>query len=130
MEFTPAETNGIRLIEGRPDEPLLAEAADATLLVEACLSAGVEAVLLYPTNLTARFFDLSSSEAGVVLQKLRNYRIRLAVVCEPGAVRCSTRFGEMVAEERQGRYFGVFETREEAVRWLGTDGTFDPTAPA
>jgi hypothetical protein len=76
--------------------------------------------LLYPGNLTARFFDLSSSEAGAVLQTLRNYRIRLAVVCEPGTARCSSRFGEMVAEERQGRYFGVFETREAAVRWLAS----------
>jgi len=31
---------------------------------------------------------------------LRNYHIRLAVVCMPGSVRLSSRFGDMLAEER------------------------------
>ena len=43
---------------------------------------------------------------------------RLAVVCPPGRVRFSSRFGEMVAEERRGRYFGLFETRSVAWEWL------------
>ena len=34
----------------------------------AVLSAGVDAVLLYPQNLTSAFFDLSSGEAGAILQ--------------------------------------------------------------
>ncbi len=115
MEFSTTEANGVRLIEGQRDEAFLVNPSDAATLVEACFSAGVEALLLYPSNLTAGFFDLSSGEAGEVLQKLRTYGIRLAVVCEPGTVRFSSRFGEMVAEERRGRHFGVFETREAAL---------------
>jgi len=61
---------------------------------------------------------LSSGEAGAILQKLRDYRIRLAVVCAPGSVRFSSRFGEMVAEESRGNYFRVFESREAAREWL------------
>jgi hypothetical protein len=53
-----------------------------------------------------------------VLQKLRNYRIRLAVVCPPGTVRFSSRFSEMLAEERRLPHFGVCDTREGAVAWL------------
>lgn len=41
---------------------------------------GAGSALLYAPNLTAKF-DLSSREAGAILQKLRDYRIRLAVVC-------------------------------------------------
>jgi hypothetical protein len=32
--------------------------------------------LLYSPNLTERFFGLSSGEAGAILEKLRNYRLR------------------------------------------------------
>jgi hypothetical protein len=114
-----AEEGGIKFVEGAPAEPLLSGVGDITRVIEACFSADVDAVLLYPLNLTDSFFDLSSGHAGEILQKLRNYRIRLAVVCAPGTVRLSTRFGEVLVEERRGRHFGVFDTRAEAVQWLG-----------
>jgi hypothetical protein len=44
--------------------------------------------------------------------------VRLAVVCPPGLVSFSSRFGEMLAEERRGRHFRLFETRDEARDWL------------
>jgi hypothetical protein len=86
--------------------------------VEACLSEGAEAALLYPENLPAGFFDLSTAQAGALLQQLRNYRLRLAVVCPPGAVEPSRRFGDMVREERRTGYFDLFESRAEALAWL------------
>jgi len=49
---------------------------------------------------------------------LRNYRSRLAVVCPAGSVKFSSRFGEMLADERRGKHFGVFETRQAASEWL------------
>jgi hypothetical protein len=52
------------------------------------------------------------------LQKLRNYRIRLAVVCPPGSVQLSRRFAGLLAEESRERHFGVFETRGAAIEWL------------
>lgn len=112
------EGSGVRAIEGPPGEPWLATVHDAARIVEECLSSDVDAALLYAPNLTPAFFDLSSREAGEILQKLRNYRIRLAVVAPTGSVTLSSRFGEMLAEERRGRFFGVFETREEALTWL------------
>lgn len=113
------ELEDVNVLEGEPGEPFLATARDAALLVEACGNAGVGAALLYPENLPGAFFDLSSGQAGEILQKLRNYRVRLAVVCPPGSVTFSSRFGEMVAEEHRGREFGVFESRDAALEWLG-----------
>ena len=75
--------------------------------------------LLYAKNLTEGFFNLSFGEAGAVLQKLRNYGVRLALVCPAGSVQVSRRFGEMVAEEQLRNHFGVFETRQAAREWLG-----------
>ena len=118
--LTVVDEPGVKLVEGHSEAPLLSRPDDASRIIEACLSADTDAALLYPRNLTDCFFDLSSSgHAGEILQKLRNYRVRLAVVCAPGTVRFSTQFPDMLAEERRGRFFSVFETRAEAVQWLG-----------
>ena len=118
MELSVVEEDGVRALEGQPGERFLSRASDASRIVEAGFTNRVDAALLYSENLTDRFFDLSSGEAGAVLQTLRNYGVRLAVVCPPGAATFSSRFGEALAEERMRAYFGVFETRAEARAWL------------
>jgi hypothetical protein len=85
------------------------------LIIEACLSARVRAALLYPDNLTASFFDLSSGEAGEILEKLRRFRVRLAIVCAPGSVTFSSRFPEILSDDLR-----VFETREQAREWFAS----------
>jgi hypothetical protein len=119
MELTLIDASGVPVVEGRPGEAFMSTAQDIDRLIEACFSDGAKAALLYAANMTAAFFDLSSGDAGAILQKLRNYRIRLALVCPPGSVKFSSRFGEMLADERRGKHFGLFETRQEAMEWLG-----------
>ena len=109
---------GGRVVEGPPEGRLMTRADDASRVIEACLSYRTLRALLYAPNLPERFFDLSSGEAGAILQKLRNYRIRVALVCPPGSVTFSSRFGEMLAEESLRRDFRVFETRQAARDWL------------
>ncbi|WP_437685527.1 DUF4180 domain-containing protein [Sorangium sp. So ce176] len=118
MDLTVIDEGGVQFVEGAPDQRLMASVHDVDRVLEACFSGGVSGALLHAPNLTAAFFDLSSGEAGAILQKLRNYWIRLAVVCPPGSVSFSSRFGELVAEERGGKHFGVFEARHDAVEWL------------
>jgi hypothetical protein len=118
MGLSVVDEAGLRVVEGVPDQRLMSRAEDAGLLVEACLSHEVRHALLYAGNLPDAFFDLSSGAAGVVLQKLRNYGVRLALVCPEGSARFSNRFREMVAEERTRRDFGIFATRESARQWL------------
>jgi hypothetical protein len=96
---------------------LITRVDDVTALIECCLTHTIDRLILYPENLTDAFFDLSSGEAGAVLQALRNYRIRLAVVRTP-ALQVSSRFGEMQEDERRGPYFRVFDTRSSAEQWL------------
>jgi hypothetical protein len=91
-----------------------------TAVIEASFYDATRRVLLYPENLTARFFDLSSGEAGEILQKLRNYHIRLAIVRTP-ELRLSSRFGELLADERGDPYFGLFDDRAAAEAWLCSD---------
>jgi len=106
------------VIEGPPGQAWLTTAADWKTVVEACAAARSYDALLHPANLPPGFFDLSSGVAGEYLQKWRNYRVRVAVLCPPGAVTFSSRFPEMVAEEARKGYFRIFETREPAVAWL------------
>ncbi len=106
------------MIEGPRDQPWLTGAADWKQVVEGCAAARTSDALLHPANLPAAFFDLSSGIAGEYLQKWRNYRIRVAVLCPPGSVTFSSRFPEMVAEESRKGYFRLFDTREPAVEWL------------
>jgi Domain of unknown function (DUF4180) len=113
------DEGGLRVVEGVSDQSFMSRVDDANRVIETCFSSNVRLALLYAKNLPDRFFDLSSGEAGALLQKLRNYGVRLAVICPAGTVRFSSRFEEMLAEERRRHHFGVFETREAAREWLG-----------
>jgi hypothetical protein len=118
MELRTIERDGLTVVAGPPGTPCLSRAADVTRLIEACLGALAEAVLLDVANLPPGFFDLATGEAGEILQKLRNYRLRLAVVCPPGTVTIGERFGQLVAEERRGPYLALVESEEAAWDWL------------
>ena len=105
-------------IEGLVDQPLLNTRHDLTQVIEMCFSTGAQVVLLYAANLTPTFFDLSSGDAGEMLQRLRNYGIRLVVVAPAGQVVMSRLFGELLFDERRGAYFDVVESREAACEWI------------
>jgi hypothetical protein len=107
-----------KIIEGPPGAQLLHIPDDVVEIIEACFENHTRLVLLYAENLTEHFFDLSSGEAGAILQKLRNYHVKLAVVVPQGGVRQSSMFPEMVLEEGRSGYFRIFEDKGTAEAWL------------
>jgi hypothetical protein len=117
VALAPVREEGFTLVEGPPETVLMAAVGDVNLVIEACFSAGTRAALLYATNLTPSFFDVSSREAGEILQKLRHYGIHVAVVREPDRPE-SRRFDELLAAERRDGHFDVFDDRDSAVSWL------------
>jgi hypothetical protein len=117
MELRVAEHHGINIGIGPEGERLLVRAANSSRLVEACANAGVDRMVLYPENLPEDFFDLSSRVAGEVLNKLRMYQVRLAVVRTP-RLKLSSRFGEMLSDEWRYGYFGLFDDLPAALDWL------------
>ena len=117
MALSVIEYQGQRIGEGPIGELLLTKATESARLVEACANAGVDKIILYPENLPPKIFDLSSREAGEVLGKLRNYFIRLAVIQTPALI-LSSRFVEILGEERRSGFFGLFKSRNEALEWL------------
>jgi hypothetical protein len=105
-------------LEGSPGVRLLNTADSVSDLISACFEHGVHLILLHAENLTERFFDLSSGEAGAILQKLRNYHVKLGVLLPEGGSPQSRMFREMVAEELRGNDFSLFEDRAAALAWL------------
>lgn len=112
------EDDGVKVAEAVPSELVITKPQDVTRVFEFCMSHGTRPTLLHADNVADEFFDLSSGIAGEILQKLRHYRMRLAIVCPPDAMRFSTRFPHMLMEERKAGYFDVFDTREDALLWL------------
>jgi len=121
MQLRLKEQNGKYWIEGSAGQTLLRDANDVSKLVEACFNYRTKRVLLYAENLTDSFFDLSSLEAGEILQKLRNYNIRLSVVLIPNAKELSSAFRDLMVEENRNSYFRLFENPQDAEAWLLED---------
>ena len=118
MELEVVTRNGGRWLEGPEGQPLLRRVSDVIELLETSIEHGTSRVLLHAENLTDAFFELASGEAGEILQKCRNYGLKLAVVADPaggGHVR------EMIREENRGAHFGVFAERARAEAWLVGD---------
>lgn len=120
-EWQTVEEAGVQFVEGAACKSCMRVPQDATLVLEACFSVPTRLALLYSSNLTPRFFDVSSREAGEILQKLREYQVRTAVVREHGAPRQSRRFHELLEAERRDGLFAIFEDRQSAVAWLAAD---------
>lgn len=87
-----------------PDGPLVASEQDAVDLVGEMLSTGAEMVVVPVSRLPASFFTLRSGVAGAIVQKLVNYRRRLAVVGDIGSyVADSEALRAYVVEANRGR---------------------------
>jgi hypothetical protein len=120
MELKLATANGQSYVEGSPGKLLIQDISGVTLILEFCFSNRVNRVLLSSENLAEEFFDLSTGMAGEILQKLRNYRARLAIVYSPDQ-QLNKRFSEMIAEESKRGYFRVFQQLDSAQNWLCCD---------
>ncbi|MFN8485409.1 MAG: DUF4180 domain-containing protein [Anaerolineae bacterium] len=116
MDLRVTEYNGHPFAEAADPQPL--EMGDINDVLGFCFQYGDSRLLLHADNLPPGFFDLSTGVAGALLQKFRQYQIRLAVVWSPQAVKPTARFGEMAAEENKGNHFRLAEDREGAAAWL------------
>ena len=114
------QVSHMNMLEREPGMRYLADANDVGRLIEDCVSAGARTALLYADNLPGKFFDLSSGQAGLILQKLRTYKVRLAVVAPTERVVTSGPFKELLAEERKSGQFALFDTRDAAAAWRVT----------
>ena len=118
MEFRVIEHNGTKVVESVPDGASILVGNNVLDAIAACGEARTDRLLVHAASLPARFFDLKSGEAGEILQKLRNYRVRLAVVGGLAEAAASQRFSEMMIEENRQPHFRLFAGRKPAIAWL------------
>ena len=117
MDLRIVDFDGHKIVEGQPGQPLLTAPNDIIDILGTCFEHHTRSVLLYAENLTPNFFDLSSGEAGAILQKLRNYHIKLAIVAPPD-LHQSTLFPDMLREESQSGYLTISPDKPSAELWL------------
>ena len=118
MRVTVHELAGVAIVE--PLDPLT-RASEARDLVGACLEHRADSVLLDAAALSPELFELRSGLAGELLQKLQNYRIRLALVV-PDERAHGERVAELLREAKRGASFRAFPTRGEAEAGLAREG--------
>ena len=118
MEFEVIEHNGTKVVQAVVDGASIVVGNNVLDAIAACGEARTDRLLVHAASLPARFFDLKSGEAGEILQKLRNYRVRLAIVGGLAEAAASHRFSEMMIEENRQRWFHMFAAADAAVAWL------------
>jgi hypothetical protein len=105
--------------KGTRGQPLLNNERDVLDLISFCGEHDTDRVLLFSENLPDTFFDLKSGEAGMILQKFVNYRMKVAAILPPSLIR--GKFGDFALETNRGVRFRIFQRQDEAERWLVAD---------
>lgn len=118
MSLQLSISNSTPFLEGTAGTPLLNAPDDVVDVIGRCFEEDVRLVLLYVENLTSGFTDLKTGHAGTILQKLRNYHIRAAVVLNLSDPELPARFVEMASEENKGSHVRFFNDRDSAAAWL------------
>jgi hypothetical protein len=119
MHFTPFPLGKAVGLEADPVASYMQRADEVALVIAACLNARARALILYPPNLPADFFDMNTDTAIRILQHMWVCRIRLALVIAPGTLTISDAFRELLFDAQRWRSVGLFSYRTDALEWLG-----------
>jgi hypothetical protein len=121
MDINVIRVAGKQYLAGVPGKKLIQTEDDITRILELCYENDTNRILLYTENFSDNFFDLSSGEAGMVLQKFSNYFVKAAAVLRLNEIPHSHKFEELVVEVNRGNQFRFFDNLERAEAWLLKD---------
>ncbi len=97
-------------------EPLTTE-NDALDLIALCWEHETTALLIHYATLSEDFFKLKTKVAGNIIQKFINYGIKAATIVPLETIQ-KGRFKEMALETNKGNHFRLYESKDDAVKWL------------
>jgi PadR family transcriptional regulator AphA len=117
MNYQIVETDNKKYIELISVAVPLHTERDALDLVCLCFENDIYLLMLHYDTLSEDFFRLKTKVAGDILQKLVNYGIKTAAVI-PDEIIQKGRFREMALEVNKGQHFRMYESKEEAEKWL------------
>ncbi|MDV4151333.1 DUF4180 domain-containing protein [Clostridium sp. AL.422] len=117
MDYQIREINNKKYIEIiSTTEPLSTE-NDALDLISLCWEHETNEIMLHYSSLSEDFFKLRTKVAGNIIQKFINYGIRAAAII-PKEIIENGRFREMALETNKGNHFRLYESKEDAEKWL------------
>lgn len=94
---------GLSVFTVAPAGPPLASEADARDLIGQAIGAGAGVIAIPVGRLAPSFFDLKTREAGLFIQKIVNYRMRVAFIGDLSAeIARSAALGDFVRESNRG----------------------------
>lgn len=97
-------------------EPLGTE-NDALDLVALCWEHETNFLMINYTALSQDFFKLKTKVAGNFIQKFINYSIKAVAIIPQETIQKGS-FKEMALETNKGNHFRMYESKEEAEKWL------------
>lgn len=113
------ERRGVPVLVCGADGPPLASTQDALDLIGAAFSRA-DVVAVPVARLDGRFFTLRTGLAGEIMQKLTNYRVRLAVVGDISAhLAASAALRDLVRESNRGSQIWFVADLDELDTHLG-----------
>ena len=97
-------------------EPVSSE-NDALDMIALCWEHEANALKINYETLSEKFFNLKTKVAGNIIQKFVNYNIKVAAIVPQETIQ-KGRFKEMALETNKGNHFRLYESKEEAEKWL------------
>jgi hypothetical protein len=118
MKIQPHQSSDIKVAEVLSESILIAKIEDGLNLMADIYYQGYDAIILHEKNITSAFFDLKTGEAGEILQKFSNYRMRLAIIGDFKKYD-SKSFNDFMFESNKNRQINFVGSVEEALERLG-----------
>ncbi len=114
MSYIHHYVNNLTIAEFTPEEVVLSTAQE---FLQMMMDAAADGIIVQQKNINEKFFDLQSGLAGEMLQKVINYRLRLAIVGDFSMYE-SKSLKAFIAESNRSNAIVFVNNVEEAVRRL------------
>lgn len=127
--MTVEEIHGVRVLTVPEVGPALGSGADALDLIAASYEHLADFIVIPVERLDPAFFTLSSGLAGEFLQKLVNYRMRVAIIGDLSAhIEASNALRDFVRESNSRKQSWFLADREELRARLAAEVPVSPEA--
>lgn len=97
-------------------EPIACE-GDIIDIIGMCISKDIHLLFFREEVFTNEFTNLKTGLAGIVLQKLSNYHIRVVAIIENESI-IKGRFKELLTELNKSNNFKVFNNTKDVENWI------------
>ncbi|MDD4566209.1 MAG: DUF4180 domain-containing protein [Eubacteriales bacterium] len=117
MNYEIREIDNKKYIELISTTKLLSTENHALDLIALCWEQETNALMIHYETLSEDFFKLKTKVSGNIVQKFINYGIKVASIVPKETIQ-KGRFKEMAIETNKGNHFRLYDSKEEAEKWL------------